>query len=255
MSEVEIGIAAIVLMILLIQTGMHVAIVLMGLSFVAVWMIKGNINVAGSLIAKSAESAIASYNFGVIPLFVVMGLLVSVSGMGRDTFDVAGQAFRRIRGGLGMATVAANAIFAAINGTTIASASVFTKLAVPELMRLGYTPRFSVGVVAGSSVLGMLIPPSLLLIVFGIIAEVSIGALFTAGIIPGLLLAGAYVVTIRVLVQFFPKFVTLDGLTEGAADNLFPTGELFTKMAPVALLIIIVLGGIYGGVFTPVEAG
>lgn len=255
MSEVEIGIAAIVLMILLIQTGMHVAIVLMGLSFVAVWMIKGNINVAGSLISKSAESAIASYNFGVIPLFVVMGLLVSVSGMGRDTFDVAGQAFRRIRGGLGMATVAANAIFAAINGTTIASASVFTKLAVPELMRLGYTPRFSVGVVAGSSVLGMLIPPSLLLIVFGIIAEVSIGALFTAGIIPGLLLAGAYVVTIRVLVQFFPKFVTLDGLAEGAADKLFPTGELLIKIFPVALLIIIVLGGIYGGVFTPVEAG
>ena len=255
MSEIEIGIAAIVLMILLIQAGLHVAIVLMGLSFVAVWMIKGNINVAGSLIAKSAETAIASYNFGVIPLFVVMGLLVSVTGMGRDTFDVAGQAFRRVRGGLGMATVAANAIFAAINGTTIASASVFTKLAVPELMRLGYTPRFSVGVVAGSSVLGMLIPPSLLLIVFGIIAEVSIGSLFTAGIIPGLLLAGAYVVTIRVLIRFFPKFVTHDGLTDGIGGDLFSTGEMIAKMFPVALLILIVLGGIYGGVFTPVEAG
>jgi tripartite ATP-independent transporter DctM subunit len=255
MSETEIGIAAIVLMILLIQMGMHVAIVLMGLSFVAVWMIKENINVAGSLIAKSAETAIASYNFGVIPLFVVMGLLVSVTGIGRDTFDVAGQAFRHVRGGLGMATVAANAIFAAINGTTIASASVFTKLAVPELMRLGYTPRFSVGVVAGSSVLGMLIPPSLLLIVFGIIAEVSIGALFTAGIVPGLLLAFAYVLTIRGLVHFFPKFVTKDGLLDGADRELFSAVEMLSKMFPVALLILIVLGGIYGGVFTPVEAG
>jgi len=255
MSETEIGIGAIILMILLIQAGMHVAIVLMGLSFVAVWMIKGNINIAGSLIAKSAETAIASYNFGVIPLFVVMGLLVSVTGMGRDTFDVAGQAFRKVRGGLGMATVAANAIFAAINGTSIASASVFTKLAVPELMRLGYTPRFSVGVVAGSSVLGMLIPPSLLLIVFGIIAEVSIGALFTAGIIPGLLLAAAYAVTIRVLVQFFPSFVSTEGLRDGAQEALFNTGEMINKMLPVALLILIVLGGIYGGVFTPVEAG
>lgn len=255
MSEIEIGIGAIVLMILLIQAGMHVAIVLMGLSFVAVWMIKGNINVAGSLIAKSAETAIASYNFGVIPLFVVMGLLVSVTGMGRDTFDVAGQAFRKVRGGLGMATVAANAIFAAINGTSIASASVFTKLAVPELMRLGYTPRFSVGVVAGSSVLGMLIPPSLLLIVFGIIAEVSIGALFTAGIVPGLLLALAYVVTIRVLVKWFPRFVSQDGLTDNQFDELFSAREMIAKMFPVALLILIVLGGIYGGVFTPVEAG
>jgi tripartite ATP-independent transporter DctM subunit len=254
-TEIQIGLGAIVLMIVLIQTGMHVAIVLMGLSFVAVWMIKDNIDVAGSLIAKSAETAIASYNFGVIPLFVVMGLLVSVTGMGRDTFDVAGQVFRRMRGGLGMATVAANAVFAAINGTSIASASVFTKLAVPELMRLGYTPRFAVGVVAGSSVLGMLIPPSLLLIVFGIIAEVSIGALFTAGIVPGLLLAGAYAVTISLLIRFFPKFVTQDGLTDNAGRVLMPTGELIVKMVPVALLILIVLGGIYGGVFTPVEAG
>lgn len=255
MSEIEIGLAAIVLMVVLIQTGMHVAIVLMGLSFIAVWMIKENVNVAGSLISKSAESAIASYNFGVIPLFVVMGLLVSVTGMGRDTFDVAGQVFRNMRGGLGMATVAANAVFAAINGTTIASASVFTKLAVPELMRLGYTPRFSVGVVAGSSVLGMLIPPSLLLIVFGIIAEVSIGALFTAGIVPGLLLAGAYAVTISLLIRFFPAFVTKDGISEGVEGDLLSFAELVAKMFPVALLILVVLGGIYGGVFTPVEAG
>ncbi len=255
MTEVQIGIAAIVAMILLIQAGMHVAIVLMGLSFISVWMIKDNVNIAGSLVAKAAEGAIASYNFGVIPLFVVMGLLVSVTGMGRDTFDVAGQAFRRMRGGLGMATVAANAIFAAINGTTIASASVFTKLAVPELMRLGYTPRFSVGVVAGSSVLGMLIPPSLLLIVFGIIAEVSIGALFTAGIVPGLLLAGAYAVTISLLIRFFPRFVSTEGLTDGGEEALMSSAAMIAKMFPVTLLIVIVLGGIYGGVFTPVEAG
>ena len=88
---------------------------------------------------------------------------------------MASHVFRRLKGGLGMATVAANAVFAAVNGTSIASASVFTRIAVPELLRLGYTPRFSVGIVAGSSVLGMLIPPSLLLILYGIIGEVSIG--------------------------------------------------------------------------------
>ena len=122
MSDLQIGIAAIVAMIVLIQTGMHVAVVLMLVSFVSVWMLKENPNIAGRLVAQASESAIAQYNFGVIPLFVVMGLLVSASGMGRDTFDVAAQSFRKVRGGLGMATVSANAVFAAVNGSTIASA-------------------------------------------------------------------------------------------------------------------------------------
>src|SRR5690606_20746827 len=163
--------------------------------------------IAGKVMAQAGSESIANYSFGTIPLFVVMGLLVGISGIGRDTFDVAGQLFRIFRGGLGMGTVAANAIFAAVNGTSIASASVFTRIAVPELMRLGYTPRFAVGVVAGSSVLGMLIPPSLLLILFGIVAETSIGDLFTAGIVPGLLLAVIYCVVIGAMAHFWPSFI------------------------------------------------
>lgn len=255
MSDVEIGIAAIVLMIVLIQTGIHVAVVLMLLSFVSVWLIKDNVDVAGKLLAKAVETSIAQYNFGVIPLFVVMGLLVSASGMGRDTFDVAAQAFRKVRGGLGMATVSANAVFAAVNGSTIASASVFTKLAVPELMRLGYSPRFSVGIVAGSSILGMLIPPSLLLIIFGIIAEVSIGHLFTAGIVPGLILAAALCLTIYLLIRLSPGFtMAADGIVD-MPDALMSGRTMLLKVSPIFLLIFIVLGGIYMGVFTPVEAG
>jgi tripartite ATP-independent transporter DctM subunit len=255
MSDLEIGIGAIVLMIVLIQTGIHVAVVLMLLSFVSVWLIKDNVTVAGKLLAKAVETSIAHYNFGVIPLFVVMGLLVSSSGMGRDTFDVAAQAFRKMRGGLGMATVSANAVFAAVNGSTIASASVFTKLAVPELMRLGYSPRFSVGIVAGSSILGMLIPPSLLLIIFGIIAEVSIGHLFTAGIVPGLILAVALCLTIYILIRLAPGFAMA---REGIAvepSEIMGVATMMVKIFPIVLLIFVVLGGIYLGVFTPVEAG
>ena len=115
--------------------------------------------------------------------------IVSVTGMGRDAFDFANHVFRRLSGGLAIGTVGANAIFAAITGISIASAAVFTRIAVPEMMRRGYSPRFSAGVVAGSSVLGMLIPPSLLLILYGLLTEQSVGDLFIAGVIPGLLLA------------------------------------------------------------------
>jgi tripartite ATP-independent transporter DctM subunit len=153
---------------------------------------------------------------------------------------------------LGIATVFANAVFAAVNGTSIASASVFTKVAVPELIRQGYTPHFSVGVVAGSSVLGMLIPPSLLLILYGILAEVSIGDLFKAGIIPGIVLAALFSIAILLLARYATGFT---GTSAKADLPVMATSEMLLKSAPVVALILLVLGGIYGGFFTPTEAG
>ena len=252
MSNVEIGLASIGLILLLIQMGMHVSIALMLVSFCGVVLMRGNVDIAGNLLSLAALDSVARYSFGVIPLFVLMGVLVGVSGLGRDIFDVAGQLFRRLRGGLGISTVFANAVFAAVNGTSIASASVFTKIAVPELMRQGYTPRFSVGVVAGSSVLGMLIPPSLLLILYGILAEVSIGALFTAGIVPGLVLSAMFCIAIIAMATFTPRFV---GDVQQNDAPIMSSGEMLIKGLPICILIIIVLGGIYGGFFTPTEAG
>lgn len=253
MSNIEIGLASIVAILVLIQTGLHVAIALMGVSFVGVVLIKGKFAIAGALLSQAAMDSVARYAFGVIPLFVLMGVLVGASGLGRDLFDVTGQVFRRVRGGLGVATVFANAIFAAVNGTSIASASVFTKVAVPELMRQGYTPRFSVGVVAGSSVLGMLIPPSLLLILYGIIAEVSIGDLFTAGIVPGVILALFFCIAIILLATFAPRFT---GTATGQTSlPLMSRGTMAIRSLPIIFLILLVLGGIYGGFFTPTEAG
>ncbi|MFT5487032.1 MAG: C4-dicarboxylate transporter DctM subunit [Paracoccaceae bacterium] len=257
MSDIQIGLLSIVGILLLIQSGMHVSVALLLLSFCGVWAMKENGIIAGKMLSLAAAESISSYAFGVIPLFVLMGLVVGASDIGRDTFDVCNRLFRRMRGGLGVSTVAANAVFAAVQGTTIASASVFTKVAVPELIRLGYTPRFSVGVVAGSSVLGMLIPPSLLLILYGIVAEVSIGQMFTAGIMPGILMAFAFVVLIGYLVRRHPKFVG-----EGALKLTPPNPEtdasamqLAGLISPILILIAIVLGGIYGGLFTPTEAG
>lgn len=258
MSDIQIGLLSIVGILLLIQSGMHVAVALLLLSFVGVWAMKANMIIAGNMLSLAAAESISSYAFGVIPLFVLMGLLVGASDIGRDTFDVCNHLFRKMRGGLGVSTVAANAVFAAVQGTTIASASVFTKVAVPELMRLGYTPRFAVGVVAGSSVLGMLIPPSLLLILYGIVAEVSIGQMFTAGIIPGIVLSLAFVALIAYMVRRHPGFVGPAASASASASQTGPlpsAGELWGKITPILVLILIVLGGIYGGVFTPTEAG
>ncbi|MGH7006520.1 MAG: TRAP transporter large permease, partial [Alphaproteobacteria bacterium] len=257
MSDILIGAICMGASLILIQTGMHIGVALMFLSFAGVWAIKG-LAVAGKLLASSAATSIASEVFGVIPLFVLMGLFVSATGMGRDTFDVAALLMRRIRGGLGVATVAANAVFAACTGTSIASASVFTKVAVPEMVRHGHSWGFSVGVVAGSSVLGMLIPPSLLMIIFGIIANTSIGDLFLSGVVPGILLAIAFSGTILLLGYLRERFVFSDvgasrnyhGPLEGA-----PVHVIFLKFLPICILIASVLGGIYGGLFTPTEAG
>jgi tripartite ATP-independent transporter DctM subunit len=166
---------------------------------------------------------------------------------------VARWLLRRVRGGLGIATVAANAMFAAVTGSSIASAAVFTKIATPEMLRHGYTPRFSVGVVAGSSVLGMLIPPSLLFIVYGFLAEESVGHLFLAGIVPGLILATAMSLMIVALATLWPSFVGGTAAIAGEAPENVRSAAL--KVAPILALIGVVLGGIYGGIFTPTESG
>jgi len=169
---------------------------------------------------------------------VLMGILVSVSQLGRDTFDVAQRVFARLRGGLGVATVAANAVFAAITGISIASAAVFTKVAVPEMVRHGYTGRFAVGTVTGSSVLGMLIPPSLLFIVYGVLAEESVGRMFLAGVVPGLVLGFAFSAMIVAMAIFAPGFV---GRTDEVDIEPEPVSRTLLKGGPIIGLVVLFL--------------
>lgn len=252
-GRVEIGVAAIAFMLILIFAGAPIAVVLVLLSFIGIWLIRDNPNVAIRSLALAADGAINRYLFGVVPLFVLMGLIVDIADIGRDAYRVAAWMLQRIKGGLGMATVAANAVFASITGISIASAAVFSRVAVPQMVANGYNNRFALGVVAGSSVLGMLIPPSLLLIIYGVLAEQSVGALFLAAIVPGALLALVFGVGIYLMARFRPKMVmqsdkpvVIEGETWGTAMR---------KLIPITSLVIIVLGGIYSGVFTPTEAG
>ncbi len=253
MSDLSIGLVACAVLLAFIYFGMHIGVALIVTSFTAVATMKSG-PIAARFVSAAANDAIRDYLFGVVPLFVLMGMFVSVSGIGRETFSVFQWLLRRIRGGLGLATVASNVVFAAITGISIASASVFTKVAVPEMLRMGYTPRFSVGVVAGSSVLGMLIPPSLLMIIYAVLAEESIGRMFMAGVIPGILLGLGFAVLIVGMAYLAPSMVASESaLAHAAPSETFTTAS--AKLVPIALLILLVLGGLYAGFFTATEAG
>lgn len=253
MSSVEIGSLSVLAIVVLVYMGMYIPVALGLVSFVSIWLISGKSILAFNFLKIAVGDGVTEYEFATIPLFTVMGLLVSKAGLGTDIYTVMSRGFRRITGGIGMATVGANAVFAAVTGSSIASASVFTKISVPEMLRLNYNPRFAVGVVAGSSVLGMIIPPSAMLIIYSFVAEQSVGEMFIAGIIPGLILTVAYIIGILAAGRFWPSFLGKGaGMTEFAPLSTY---EILEKTVPIVSLIVIVLGGIYTGWLTPVEAG
>ena len=258
MTGLEVGLFSVLAILVLIYAGLYVPVALGLVSFVSVWLLRGSVEAPVYLLTLAASNSLEDYVFGVIPLFVLMGLLVSHSGLGRDIYEVANYTLRRLRGGLGVATVAANAAFAAITGVSIASAAVFTRVSVPEMMRFGYKPRFAVGVVAGSSVLGMLIPPSVMLIIYALITEQSVADLFTAGIVPGIVLSLAYTVAIITMAYVFPDYIGGQDEASKAMQRqqaAMSVKELLVKTSPLVVLVLLVLGGIYGGLFTPTEAG
>lgn len=257
MDPVIVGIASVIAIVILIYCGSYVAITLSIVSFIGVWILRGDMTIAMRMMTLAVTDSIKSYDFASIPTFVMMGLIVGKAGIGTEIYEVFHHVFRRVRAGLGIATVAANAAFAAVTGSSIASASVFTRVSVPEMIRYQYGKRFAVGVVAGSSVLGMLIPPSVMLIIYAFVAEQSVGDMFLAGIVPGLLLASAFIGAILIMTLVAPKFIGKGAFVMPAVEGEITMSALtlINKLAPLSLLIAIVLGGIYTGIVTAAEAG
>jgi C4-dicarboxylate transporter DctM subunit len=254
LKPISVGVWCLAAMLVLVFLGMPIPLVLMGLSYVGIWVARGAEFNALNTLGLSAWSAVGSYEFGTVPLFIMMGVVLEKADVGADAFKVAAALLGRLRGGLGIATVFANAIFASIVGSSVASAAVFSKIAVPPMVEQGYTKKFSVGCVAGSSVLGMLIPPSLLLIIYGLVAEESVGKLFMAAVIPGIILAIVFCIGIWLLATFKPDYV-MERQAAGAAPAAdLPLGEGLVKLGPILVLVLSVIGGIYGGIFTPTEA-
>jgi tripartite ATP-independent transporter DctM subunit len=258
MDSLTIAGIMILLLFVVVVSGVFVGIGLSFLSVVGLWWISGDLSVAANLVGSTTYNALMDYVFGVVPFFVSMGLLANISGASTDLYTAFNLVTRRIRGGLGVATVFANAVFAAITGVSVASAAVFSKVSLPEMLKHGYNKKFALGVVAGSSVLGMLIPPSILFVIYGVISEEAIGRLLIAGILPGLVLTAIYSVGITIMVRRKPELVMAEGANGTLMLPRLPAREYlraFSSCWGIVALILITLGGIWAGFFTPTEAG
>jgi C4-dicarboxylate transporter, DctM subunit len=253
MDPLTIALISVGFVFFFILLGVHIGVSLATVSVLGIWAITGKASVAINILQTTAYSAVMDYVFAVIPLFVLMGLFSTLSGATQELFDAAHYFLGRVRGGIGIATVLANAVFAAITGVSVASAAVFSKIAFPEMQRLNYDRKFGLGIVAGSAILGMLIPPSILMIIYGVLTEISIGKLFIAGFIPGLVVSGILSLGIWTMIGFKPS---LGGVREKP-----PKFEFYSFIKAIATpwavvgLIALVMGGIWGGLFTPTEAG
>jgi C4-dicarboxylate transporter, DctM subunit len=200
-----------------------------------------------SFLNTQAFARFASYDLSVIPLFILMGNFATQGGISKALFEVASVVMSRFKGGLAMAAVMACAAFGAICGSSVATAATITSVALPEMKRHGYSGRLATGTLAAGGTLGILIPPSVPLVVYAILAEQNIAKLFAAAMIPGLIAMVGYMIAIAIYVRVSPGHAP----EHDDAPNL--TMSALTGVAPIAIIFIIVFGGIYGGLFTPTE--
>jgi tripartite ATP-independent transporter DctM subunit len=202
------------------------------------------------MVGQTSMRTVTDYTFGVIPMFLLMGAFVSNSGMSRELFRAANSFLGHLRGGLGIATIAACGGFAAISGSSVATAATFSTVAYPEMRRYGYPQSFATGVIAAGGTLGAMLPPSTVLAVYGIITEQDIGKLFVAGILPGTLAASMYISTVAIIGFVRPGFLPRTP-RHSWKERVAGLRDIWATM----LLFVFVIGGLYGGLFTPTEAG
>ncbi|MFN4271800.1 MAG: TRAP transporter large permease [Aliihoeflea sp.] len=248
MTDFAIGLlglgAMFVLMILRTPVGMAMLVV----GFFGVWILNGS-RAANAVLLTETFSAASSYSLTVIPLFILMGNIASAAGFSSRLYEAAFAWVGRLRGGLASASIMGCAAFAAVSGSSVATAVTIGRVALPQMKRFGYSDSLATGAVAAGGTLGFLIPPSTGFVVYAILTEQSIGQLFMAGILPGLLLTALFMLTITL--------VTLRNESAGPRGQAVPFPERFVALLralPLLLVIVVSIGGIYMGIFTPVEA-
>ena len=255
MFDFTTAIILIVSLLVLVSLGVHIAIALGMTSALGIYFVTGDVRIVATMLGSTAYEALRDYVFAVIPLFMLMGEFIGKSGAVTDVYRGINRGLRRLPGRLAIATVLGNALFSFVTGVSIASAAAFSRIAYPEMSRHGYHKGFALGTVAGSSCLGMLIPPSVLMIVWGILTEKSIGQIFLAGVLPGLMLTGLFVIYILLTAILRPALVGggVDRKEDDEGAEKVSLRAFVTSLTGIIAVVIAVLGGIWFGVFTPTE--
>lgn len=250
MSPILVGIIGSAVLLFLLFMGMPIAFVMMLVGFLGVtWLT--SIDAALPLLADNLYGSVAHYPYTIIPLFVIMGAFASAAGITGELYNTFEKWFRRLPGGLGIATIAACAGFAAVSGSSVAAAAAMGTVALPEMKRFNYSPRLATGVIAAGGTLSFLIPPSLGFVIFGMLTEQSIGKLLIAGAVPGLLLSTLYALVVYFAVKINPELAPMIHERVTWRERLLSLKGVWETL----LVFLVVMGGIYGGFINPTEAG
>lgn len=244
---IEGGLALLGLLLVLLA-GMPIAFALGLIGYGGIWWLR-SMNAANSVTVNQIFDLAQTHTFTVLPLFILMGNLIARARISHDLYAASNAFLGHFRGGLAMATIAACAGFSAVSGSSMATASTMSRVAMPPMRRHGYADALAAGSIAAGGTLGILIPPSVILLIYGILTSTNIGHLFIAGIVPGMLAVAGYLTAIAVVTRLDPA--------AGPAGARTPWPErlrLLRRVWPIVALFALVLGGIYLGVFTPTEA-
>lgn len=250
MNPITVGILGSGLLVFLLFLGMPIAFVMMFVGFLGISYLT-SVHAALPVVAKTVYETASHYPYTIIPLFILMGGFAGNAGITRQLYETFDKWFRRLPGGLGIATIASCAFFAALSGSSVAASAAMGTIAIPEMRRFNYEPKLAVGVVAAGGTLSFLIPPSLGFVVYGMLTEQSIGKLLISGIFPGTLLSLAFILIIIVQVKLNPH---LAPVTPGEV-TLKEKVLAFSGIWETLLVFLIVMGGIYLGFINPTEAG
>jgi tripartite ATP-independent transporter DctM subunit len=253
MDPLILGFGAFGILLILFMLGVQIGIGMALIGFLGVWAMTGNFSAALGILRTTPFFAVANFNYTVMPLFILMGLFCSYGGIGGDAFKaVRNSILAKLPGGLAVATVWASCIFGAASGSAYAAAAVFTKISLPEMEKANYDVKFSCGAIASASALAVLIPPSLMFLIYAIVTEQSIAKLLIAGIGPGLLFALLLSISIVLMAASNPRLApTIPMAKQTFKESVRSVSGVWS----ILLLALIVLGGIYSGVFSATEAG
>jgi tripartite ATP-independent transporter DctM subunit len=248
--NLTVGLVGLVILFVLLALQVPIAIAMMAVAFVGVWVMLG-LSPAIGVLANTPYEFVASWTLSAVPMFLLMGFIAYHGGLTSGLFDAAKVGLRKVPGGLGIAAIVACSGFASVCGSSLATAASLGRIAIPEMVRAGYKPSFATGALAAGGTIGALIPPSILMIIYGVFSETSVTAVFVGGIAVGLLTAVSYIVVILLIAWFRKDIIPAEAV--GVAD--LDGRKVLLNVWPILVLILLVFGGLFSGLFTATEAG